>query len=185
MTTRACLYARTSSTDKRHRAVSLDHQVEETRALAHKHGLTVAYEHVFTDIDYEGHLPPTCWAPDGAAGRPALAALITAVENGQVGRVIVHSIDRLGTDYQTLQALLELFQARGIRIILEPDRAMVDNPAETFATQVLRQVIRVDTEAEQVHKAKLRARKLEELERLRQKIARLEAEVAELNPEGA
>ncbi len=159
------------------------HQTEETRALAHKHGLTVAYEHVFTDVDYEGHLPPVCWAADGEPGRPALAAMITAIEAGEVGRVIVHSIDRLGTDYQTLQALHELFRAHRIRIIFEPDRAMADNPTEAFAASILKPVIQYDTEVEEARKAKLRGRKLEELERLRQKIARLEAEVAELSPE--
>jgi DNA invertase Pin-like site-specific DNA recombinase len=177
---KACIYARSSRRDKSHRAVSIERQIEDARALAHKHGLTVAYEHVFTDADSEGHAPPACWTADATTGRPALAALIGAVENAEVQRVIVRRMDRLGTDHGTLSALLTLFDQYDINIIAEPEPDLDENPTERFAVSLLQSRIQYDTDAERERKHKLRARKIEEIERLRDKIGRLEAEVAEL-----
>ncbi len=177
---KACIYARSSRRDKSHRAVSIERQVEDARALAHKHGLTVAYEHVFTDVDCEGHEPPSCWAGDQTAGRAALAALVAAVEDGEVQRVIVRRMDRLGTDHGTLSALVSLFDAHDVNIVAEPEPDLDENPAEQFAISVLRMRIQYDTDSERDRNSKIRARKIEEIERLRDKINRLEAEVAEL-----
>ncbi len=182
---KACIYARSSRREKSHRAVSIERQVEDARALAHKHGLTVAYEHVYTDADSEGHEPPSAWAGSPAAGRAALGALIEAVENGEVNRVIVRRMDRLGTDHGTLSGLLALFESYDVNIIAEPESDLAENPTEQYAVSVLQSRIQYDTAAERERKAKLRARKVEEIERLRDKIARLEAEVFELSDAGA
>ena len=51
----ACIYARTARDDKSHDRTTVDNQIAFSRELARRHNLTVEPEHVFTDIDHEGH----------------------------------------------------------------------------------------------------------------------------------
>ncbi len=179
---KACIYARTSRHDKGHHRFTIERQVEDARALADKHGLSVAYEHVFTDVDYEGDTLPTSWLfSDDKVGRPALSALVAAIEEGRVKRVIVRKMERLGTASEVLMGLLNLFIQQNVHIIATPEAVSLDDdPTEAFAVSVLKPCIQYDTDEERERKARLRQKKIDEIDRLKQKIARLEAEVADM-----
>ena len=174
---------RTWRHDKGHRAYSLQRQEQDARELAAKHGLTIAFEHVFSDLDHPGDAPPACWTfDDHRESRPALAALITAVEDGLVKRVIVRKMERLATAADTLAGLLELFRRHQVLVVARPENVSFDDdPAEAFAISILRPCIRYDTDEESERKARLKARKIEEIQRLQDKIHRLEADIAELS----
>lgn len=175
---------RTSKKDKAHNAFNIAKQEEHTRALARKHGLQVAYEHVFSDLDYPGDAPPACWAmpDDQGVTRPALEAFIHAVENDdEIRFLIVRRMDRLGTSSEILTNLLHFLSQNDIKIIATPDNqdALTD-PVEAFAIDILKPILRYDTQEEVERKNRLRQRKVEEIERLKDKIHRLEAEIKEL-----
>jgi DNA invertase Pin-like site-specific DNA recombinase len=178
----ACIYARTSSYDKGHQRFTIAHQEEETRVLAAKHGLTVAYEHVFTDIDYSGDILPSCWRySDDQRGRPALASLITAVKNNQIKYIIVRKMERLGSTSEVLLGLLNLFTEHDVYIVATPETiSLDDDPSEAFAVSILGPRIKYDTDSERKRKTALKKKKADEIFRLQSKIARLESEIAEL-----
>lgn len=178
----ACIYARTSRFDKGHQRFTIKRQEEAARALASKHGLRVAYEHLFTDIDFTGDTPPSCWVySDEQAGRPALAALINAVENDQVKHVIVRKMERLGSTSEILTGLLQLFTEYDVYIIATPESVSLDDdPSEAFAVSILGPRIKYDTDSELERKAILKKKKVERITRLKSQIARLEAEIADL-----
>jgi len=180
---KACIYARTSPSDKSHNRKSLENQIAHARALAPLHNLTVEDEHIFTDIDAHGTYPPPCWSVDDAEEtRPALGALVEALQSGDVTHVIVHRLDRLATSSDVLIALRDLLAHLDARVVLSPDRLeQADDPSEAFALSILKPHLLVDTEAERERKAQLRTRKREEIARLQAKINRLEDELAELN----
>ena len=179
---KACIYARTSRHDKGHHRFTIERQEEDARKLAAKHGLTVAYEHIFTDIDYNGDSMPSCWIySDEQEGRPALSSLITAVEDDKIKRVIVRKMDRLGSASEVLMGLLELFTEHDVYIVATPESvSLAEDPTEAYAVSILRPRIQYDTDSEQERKAALKQKKVEEISRLKAKISRLEAEISEL-----
>lgn len=180
---KAAIYIRTWRHDKGHHALSLKRQEEQARELAAKHGLTLAYEHEFSDLDHPGDAPPSCWVfeDDPRPTRPALAALISAVESGAVKRVIVHRMERLGSAADVLIGLCELFKRHDVLIIATPENvSFSEDPAEAFAISMLRDCIRYDTDDERERKLREKTKKIEEIQRLQDKIARLEAEIVEL-----
>lgn len=177
----ACIYARTSRTERGPNTTSIPNQIDYCMALAQRHGLTVHDGHIFTDTEAPGSLPPSCWAEAGENGRPALAALVEAIQRKDVSRVIVRRLEKLGTSSEVLSELLGLFTHFDVRIIAEPKSlASEDDPRATFAASFLRPCIQYHTEEEDERRAKLKTKKLEEMDRLRAKIGRLESEIAEL-----
>jgi DNA invertase Pin-like site-specific DNA recombinase len=180
---RAAIYTRAFHRDKSHNRTEIARQVEQCRELARQHNVIVESRHVFTDRDHDGAWPPTCWsAPEATDVRPALSALIEALQDGLVRRVLVHRLERLGTSSDLLASLLEQLEAADAWIIAPHEVVRPDaDPVERFALSVLRPRVIFDTEAEREHKAKIKARNLEEIARLHTKIARLEAEIAELD----
>jgi DNA invertase Pin-like site-specific DNA recombinase len=180
---RAAIYARAFDRDKSHNRTDIARQVEHCRVLARLHNVIVESRHVFTDRDHSGAWPPTCWAaPDAGEVRPALSALITALEDGLVTRVLVHRLERLGSSSELLASLRELLEARDGYVIAPYEVAAAGaDPAEKFALSVLGPRVLFDTEAERERRAKVKARNLEEIARLQAKMARLETEIAELD----
>ncbi len=179
---KAAIYMRTWCHDKGHHAYSLQRQERDARSLAAKHGLTIADEHVFSDIDHPGDAPPACWVrDDDQACRPALAALIHAVEEGLIKRVIVRKMERLSSAADTLTGLQELFKRHQVLIIATPENVSFDSdPTEAFAISILAPCIRYDTDEDCERKVRLKAKKIEEIQRLQDKIHRMETEIAEL-----
>lgn len=178
----SCIYIRTYDDDPAHHHLSYDRQLKDARRLAQKHALLVPDHHLFSDVDYPGHLPPTCWATERDECRPALSALIAAIEAGAIDRIIVGKMERLATDAVVLQEFGDLLLRHGVRLIAEPHPLDAsDDPAEAFAAKMLARCIQYDTDTERAQKVKERARKIEEIDRIKARIARLEDEVAELS----
>jgi DNA invertase Pin-like site-specific DNA recombinase len=179
---KACIYARTGRNEKGHRKFSIEKQKEHALKLAAKHGLTVAYEHVFTDSEYSGDFLPSCWVySEEQEGRPALSSMITAIEEQGIKRIIVRRMERLGTSSEVLTALLEFFSIHDVYIIATPESSSAEeDPVETFAAGILRQRIQYDTDSERERRAALKKKKIEEIARLKAKIDRLEDEIAKL-----
>ena len=178
----ACVYARTSRAERGPHTTTIANQIEFCLALAHRHNLTVRHAHIFSDPETLGSVPPTCWATEAdEQTRPALSALIEAVSSGEVQRVLLRRIEKLGTAYDHLHRLLQLFQEKGVRVIVDSETvALGADPRARFAAQILAPCIQYDTEVEMARKARQKAEKLEELARLRGRVARLEAEVQAL-----
>ena len=177
----AAIYARTCSEEKRHHTTSIANQVAYCRELAAEHNLFVDEGYIFTDIEARGSAHPSCWAEDDDQTRPALSSMIETIESREISHVIVHRIQKLATSHDLLTALLRLFQEHGVTILARPE-ALEDpgDPSARFAASILQPSIQTDSEADKDKKAQLRATKLEELSRLKNKIDRLEAEIAEL-----
>ena len=124
---------------------------------------------------------PTCWATEfDDLARPALSAMIESIEAGKVSRVIVRRPEKLGTSYEVLNALDGFFKHHKIAVVLEEPDAIGLDPRGKFAMEVLKDVMQLDTEAECARKEKARAQKLAELQRLKDRVKRLEAEISEL-----
>lgn len=180
---KACIYTRTSRAEKGVHTTSIPNQVEFCTELARRHNLAVRHDHIFSDAEIVGTAMPTCWASDDdEVVRPGLSALVEAIEGGGIDRVLVRRPEKLGTSYDVLHALRTFFESHGVRVIIPPrDGSPSDaDPRATFAVQTLGPVIQFETALDEERRAKLRARKLEELERLRDRVARLEAEIAGL-----
>jgi len=179
---KACIYARTSSSEKQHTTTKIEHQVAFCRELAKKHNLTVEPEHVFTDVEMKGDIPPTCWAFEDTETRPALSALIEAIEQQGVQRVLIRRLEKLATSSDILLQLLELFEFHDAYILADSEIAVDEaDPNSVFAYSVLRPRVQFDTDEERERIEKLKARKREEIERLKTKIDRLEAEINDLD----
>jgi DNA invertase Pin-like site-specific DNA recombinase len=179
---KACIYARSSREDKSHDRTTIKNQIQYCLELARRHNLAVAEPDIYTDCDLSGDFPPLCWAKeDDPDVRPALSSLIETVDRRGVRRVIVHRIARLGTTSAVLIPLCELFADRSVNVVVSHEAVdEVDDPRELFAISLLKPRIQYDTEAERERKAKAKNKKIEEIARLHERIARLEAEIAEM-----
>ena len=134
------------------------------------------------DLDHDGSCPPSCWSGDNDdACRPALSALIDTLVNGVVTYVIVHRVERLGTTSELLLGLGELFREHDVRVIVPPDEITNnEDPGARFALSLLQPFIQFETAPDRERREKLKAKKVEEINRLKEKIARLEEEVSQL-----
>jgi DNA invertase Pin-like site-specific DNA recombinase len=178
---KACIYARTSSVERSATTTTVENQIAFCRELARKHNLFVHDHHLFTDVEMVGSLPPQRWARSDETFRPALSLMLEAIEAREVSRVIVRRPETLGSSSEVLVNLLAFFTAYGVRVVIEPEPITPQSdPRAAFAASILRPCLQFDTEFDEERKAKVKARKREEIERLKDKIARLEAEVAEL-----
>jgi DNA invertase Pin-like site-specific DNA recombinase len=86
--------------------VNQQHILEE---YAEKNGF-VPYEHI-QDDGYSG----TNWT------RPGWQELIAKVENGEVGAILLKTLDRMGRDYLRTGLYREMFKERGVRLIAVSD----------------------------------------------------------------
>ena len=177
----ASIYARTYQKEKRHHTTSIPRQMEICQALASEHGLTVLDDHIYTDSEYPGHLPPTCWANGDEEGRPALSAMIAAIESGEINRVIVRRLEKLASASETLVLLLELFTRYDVYVIAPPEVAKSDaEPVARFAYSLLEPRVQLETDASRERRERQIAKKREEITRLQSKIKRIEAEIASI-----
>ncbi len=178
----SCIYIRTYEHDSAHQQLSYERQLRDAQRLAQKHAMQIPDHHLFSDIDFPGHLPPACWASEHDECRPALSAMIEAIEAGAIDRILVSRMERLGTDAVILQEFSNLLERHGVRLVSEPHPLDADDdPAEAFAASILVRCIQYDTDAERAQKGKQRTRKIEEIDRLKARVSRLEGEVAELS----
>jgi DNA invertase Pin-like site-specific DNA recombinase len=176
---KACIYARTCRKERLHHTTSVDKQVAYGREAAHRCNFSLQDEHIFTDAERPGDLMPSCWAPEGQDSRAALSALVAAIENREVNRVLVRRADKLGTSSAVLQQLLDLFTQYDVWIVVAPEPGEeTDDPVTRFAVSILQPRICVEESLDVERRARTRTKKREEIERLQARIARLEAEIA-------
>jgi site-specific DNA recombinase len=102
---RAGLYARVS-TDDQAKKYGLSSQLHELRALATRHGYTVAEHHVFKDDGYSG----------ATLDRPALDDLREAARAKALDVLLVHDLDRLSRRLAHQLLLLDEIERCGVRV---------------------------------------------------------------------
>lgn len=178
---KACVYARTSRVEKLHTTTKIEHQVAFCLDLARRENVTVDPEHIFTDIELTGDLPPSNWVEGDTPSRPALAALLAALEEQGVECVIVRRFEKLGTTSEVLVGLRDCFLEYGVTVLAV--REVAEDPADPttmFALSVLAPCVRFVPNAIPEQRERLKAKKQEEAARLRAKLARLEAEIADM-----
>jgi DNA invertase Pin-like site-specific DNA recombinase len=98
--------------------LSTEEQAERLKAVASERGWTV--EHFFADR------PMT--VRKGGERRPAEQALLTAVRNGTVNRVLLCSICRLGRSLSDLTTLLQACRSTGVSLWLDEQRIDTAEP---------------------------------------------------------
>lgn len=177
------IYARTCTAEKLHHTTAIKNQIAYCRDVAAAHNLHVTDALIFTDVEEPGDTWPHCWEwSHTEQTRPALSALIEAIEAGGVDSLLVHRLDVLGTSSQILGALTNLLIQKDIPIILNPEQIIPpdDDPAEKFALAMMRRCVQVDSLEERRRIAERRTQKLREIDRLQAKIHRLEQEIANL-----
>jgi site-specific DNA recombinase len=122
--TRAAIYLRVSTDDQAQNGYGLDVQREKCRAMALVKGWDVANIHIFTDEGISGTLDPS--------ERPALAALLAAAENGEIGAVIVLALDRLGRKTRLVLDLVEQLTNAGVTVVSTKEGLDTSTPQGQF-----------------------------------------------------
>lgn len=102
MLVRAAIYARSSPDCP----LTADQQIDHLRAIASDHGWTIAQ--VFADR-------PTS-VRKGIDRRPGEAALLDAIHNGEIDRVCISSICRVGRTLTDLVSFLETCRCAGVSL---------------------------------------------------------------------
>lgn len=122
---RAVIYSRVS-TDEQADAYGLDVQRERCRAMATVKGLDVVAEHV--DAGYSGTLAP--------GARPGLAAVLAAVDAGDVDAVIVGSLDRLGRRTAIVLDVVDRLRVAGCAVVSCRESLDSTTPAGVFVVSM-------------------------------------------------
>ena len=105
---RAAVYLRVS-TEEQVSGYGLDVQRERCLAMATVKGWTVAQGHIYADEGLSG--------TKDATERPRLAAMLAAVEIGNVDAVIVLALDRLGRKTRIVLDLVDQLAAAGAQLV--------------------------------------------------------------------
>jgi DNA invertase Pin-like site-specific DNA recombinase len=85
--------------------------------------------------------------PSNTMERPGFQRLLTDVEAGKVGRIIVWRLDRLGRTAKGLTALFEDLMGRGVGLVSLKEGLDLATPAGRLTTNVLASVAVYETEA--------------------------------------
>jgi DNA invertase Pin-like site-specific DNA recombinase len=107
MSTCAAIYARTSPDCP----LPADEQTARLKTIASEHGWTVG--RVFTDR------PTSVKGPDR---RPGETALINAIRNGAIDRVLIWSIDRIGPSLQRLVEVLMMCKSADVSVWVDQQK---------------------------------------------------------------
>ncbi|OJW23177.1 MAG: hypothetical protein BGO49_27165 [Planctomycetales bacterium 71-10] len=93
---------------------------------------------------------PVVWYRDQATGtnmdRPGWQSLERAINSGEVGRVVVWRLDRLGRTARGLTALFDDLQRRGVGLVSLREGIDLDTPAGRLICHVLASVAQYETE---------------------------------------
>ena len=122
METNAAIYLRVSTDEQATSGYGLAAQLAKCEAMATVKGWPVAY--VFQDDGVSG-------TRDESA-RPGLAALLEAVEQGQVGAVIVASLDRIGRSTRLVLRLVDELAERRAAVVSCKESLDTTSPAGQF-----------------------------------------------------
>ena len=140
--TRAAIYTRVSSEEQAQEGTSLEVQRDRATAYCKAQGWDLA--EVFTDAGISG----------AKADRPALQALLAAVESGQVDVVVVCKMDRLARSMRHLSPMLGDLDDKGVALVSIAESFDSQSPAGRLMRNMLgsmaeweRDVIRERTES--------------------------------------
>lgn len=125
MTTQAALYLRVS-TDEQVTQYGLDVQLARCEAMATVKGWVPSC--VFTDEGISG--------TKDATARPGLAALLAAVDAGEVNAVIVYALDRLGRSTRLVLELVDRLAATGAQLVSCKESLDTSTPAGQFVLTI-------------------------------------------------
>ena len=118
------IYTRVS-TERQEREQTIESQLAVLRAWVEANGHTLDPEHVFLDEGYSG----------ARLDRPGLDRLRDAVQDGDVGAVVVLSPDRLARKYVYQVLLLEEFQRAGCQVVFV-HRPIGEDPSDQLLLQI-------------------------------------------------
>ncbi len=115
---------------------------------------TVGQDHASQLPDLERwaaqHGGPVAWYRDKFTGktmdRPGMRKLLDAIHLGQVDRIVVWRLDRLGRTARGLCELFELLQGRGIDLLSLRDGFSLESPAGRLHARILASVAEYETE---------------------------------------
>jgi site-specific DNA recombinase len=126
--TRAAIYLRVSTEEQATAGYGLDVQRDRCLAMATVKGWQVEPIHIYADEGLSG--------TKDATGRPALAALLAAVEIGNVDAVIVLSFDRLGRKTRIVLDLVDRLSASGCQLVSCKESLDTSTPAGSFVLTI-------------------------------------------------
>ena len=118
------IYTRVS-TERQEREQTIESQLAVLRAWVEANGHTLDPEHVFLDEGYSG----------ARLDRPGLDRLRDAVQDSDVGAVVVLSPDRLARKYVYQVLLLEEFQRAGCQVVFV-HRPIGEDPSDQLLLQI-------------------------------------------------
>ena len=122
--TRAALYLRVSTEEQATDGYGLDVQRSRCTAMAEAKGWQVDARHVYTDEGISG--------TKDIHQRPGLAAMLDAVKAGDVGAVIVLSLDRLGRKARIVLNLVDGITEAGAELVSCKEALDTSTPAGRF-----------------------------------------------------
>lgn len=133
---RAALYLRVSTEDQIE-AYGLPVQLAQCTAMATVKGWTLdAARHVYRDEGISGTKDET--------GRPQLAALLAAVDAGEIDAVIVKALDRLGRDMRIILNLVDRFTQAGCQLVSCDESLDTSTPTGIFVVQMFAALAQLD-----------------------------------------
>lgn len=133
---RAALYLRVSTEDQVE-AFGLDVQRAQCSAMAAAKGWTLdAAQHVYADEGISGTKDET--------GRPQLAALLAAIDAGEIDAVIIKALNRLGRRTMIVLELVERITAAGCQLVSCDESLDTSTPAGMFVVQMFAALAELD-----------------------------------------
>lgn len=124
--TRAAIYVRVSTEDQARDGYGLDVQRERCRAMAIVKGWEIRQEYADEGIS----------GTKDASARPGLAALLLAVQQGEVGAVIVLALDRLGRKTRIILDLVDAIVEAGAELVSCKESLDTTTPAGRFVLTI-------------------------------------------------
>lgn len=134
MTTKAAIYLRVSTEEQGDTGYGLDAQRTKCEAMATVKGWDVAA--VYTDEGISG--------TKGRSDRPALEAMMTAACGGEVGAVIVSSLDRLGRNTRLVLQLIDELDGCGAVIVSCRESLDTTTPTGRFTLTMFAALAQLD-----------------------------------------
>lgn len=126
---RAAIYLRVSGDEQAAKGYGLDVQRARCTAYAQAHGWVIADHHVYTDAAISGTAP--------VSKRPALAALLAAIDAGEVNAVVVYALDRLGRKLKLVLELVDQIAKAGAFFASVTQQLNTAGPYGTFILHVM------------------------------------------------
>ncbi len=142
-----CLYARKSTEDDEHQALSIDSQIKEMGDLAVREKLEVV------EIRSEKH------SATAAAPRPVFQQLLTDIREGKLNGILTWAPDRLSRNGGDLGVLVDLMDQRSLVEIRTYTQKFTNNPNEKFLLMILGSQAKLENDNKSLNvKRGLRAR---------------------------